>query len=542
MSSKQNILYHIDGLDAAQTKDWLKAIAIFQEIEPPSAQILFNIGCCRFNAKKYAEAEQSFQQCIVKDKYLAVAFYQLAITQAYLEKMAESVKSFYSCTKAMRNNAFIDYKQLNMKCKIYECDALYNIAMVYIFCQDFTLGESYMKEALDVAKDNDKCRFISTSLNAIQRNNWDYFGNLGSLASHLILIGEDCLFAPSKAMREGVEAGAKMKIQSAEVLVADNDTYAFVGFVGARKIQKNVNANVATSAPTMSQYPNPVPPPPSKSAFSIPPMPAKPPPMPGKAPPRPAAQSPVIPKKIPPPRPPPSIPKSPKYPSSDNATASVPLKKPPFAQPPTFLSKNNPIKTSVPARPIPQNLAPVKPPMVFNKNMVKDSRLNQFGKNTALSKVSNKKIKCNITLSIEMDEKEMYLYNNFIKHLKEKFSFISENMSTPLKTVKLHSKGGHLIDSFKWGSTYKEALKDQLCDLNLCLLNEEVAHDNFTEDVYSDDLMTANGNAAYNIQNQQHFAESDKDDIYSGHVQPASSVVLYDDDDNDIYAESVGNI
>lgn len=504
MSSKQNVINHLNGLEAAQDNDWLKAVAFFRTIESPSAAIFFNIGCCSLNVKQFSQAEEAFKSCLSKDNFMAVAFYQLAVVQGLLDNLSESVKNFYACCKALRNNAFIDYKQLNMNCTIYKCDALFNIGVVYTFCQDFNLGESYMKEALDAAQSNDKQRFISKALKAIQTHDLSFFKNgLKSLSDSLITIDKKCLFTPSKAMREVVEAGARIEQQSAKVLLADNEEYAFTGFVGPRKLPKTIEEFKRPATPSLSQHPSPVPPPPSKAALKIPPMPTKPPPMPGKPPPMPG-KIPIALKKEPPRRPPALKPKPVKVISTQRQHQSPPTSNHQHQSPSGQFKSLN-------ARSMQSNES--YPGKVFNH--------------------TNKSIRCNILISVDLNESEIFEYNQLIPTLKNKLVHLSEDLSIPLKGIQLQSNNQQNITSRTWNQNYQEAVKNQVCNINMSYLTNTSESNEVDEDIYSDDVI---------ISPEQNFAvphavSEDSDEIYSDHLFTECHP---DNADFEVYASNVG--
>ena len=510
MSSKQNVIHHLDGLDAAQNKDWLKAIAIFRKIQSPSAAILFNIGCCCFNLKQFAEAEEALQLCISKDNYLAVAFYQLAVVQGFLDKLSDSVENFYACCKAMRNNAFIDYKQLNMNCIIHKCDALYNIGLVYIFCDDLNLGESYLKEALDSAKTSDKQRLMNEALRAIQKNNLQYFNTSNkTLADSIILLAQQSLFAPSKAMREGVVAGTTIKQQSAKVLLADNEEYAFVGFVGPRKIPKN-SSEQYKSVPNniSSQHSNAVPPPPAKTAFKIPPMPIKPPPMPGKPPPMPGKHLISPNKKGPPPRP--AI-KPKMFTNKIFQSANT-----------SYIFDKRPYGTNEPQ----------------GQKSYSLSKIKDYKKTKDFFPCVNDMITCNFSITMELKGSEISDYSKLISKLKDQFMFISKDLTVQASPIELLTAENQIISSRTWQKKYCDAIKNKSCAIKINITPENItAKEEYEDNIYCDNVAPVSSSISQEFEMSNSVVVDDGDEIYSDHLMTDTASTHYTEDD--VYATNV---
>jgi len=284
MSSKQSILLHIEGADAFKEKNYLLATQIFQTIDNPSSAINFDIGCCQLNLKKYELAEASFHRCTAKDKYNSAAFFQLGVVQCLLGKFAHAGKSFGECLTAMRGNQMIDFKQLNLKARIYSCEVKFNLGLLYLFSGDTSKAADYFKEAGQLQKEsNYHCTRISSATKASKSRNWKHFGD--SITEHIIRLPETAIYTPSKSKAEGVKAEMAIKKATAEVVSAANDLYDYTGFVGAEKLKRETEAIEEESKQASQRPPRPLRPPSrprpknqSKQNHSIPPKPNRPPP------------------------------------------------------------------------------------------------------------------------------------------------------------------------------------------------------------------------------------------------------------------------
>ena len=248
MAGKQNILLHLDAIDSCNQNDWLKAIAIFQQIETPSAAIHYNIGMCFLQLKQFQNAEEAFVACVNQDKYLAIGYFQLAVTQTYMENHPKAINNFLSCLEAMRGNAFIHYKQLNLACKICASEVRFNLALLYLFCGDLNNAMNQLKQAAEIESNNN--HFVHTALHNVIDENWNYFGQT---SSEKMVTTSSALFHPSKALLDGIKSDANFR-KSAKLVSATNEDYSFVEFVGPVKLQRE-RENLANAPPLPSTLP-----------------------------------------------------------------------------------------------------------------------------------------------------------------------------------------------------------------------------------------------------------------------------------------------
>lgn len=269
MTSKQNIQLHLDGISACDSQDYESALEHFRKITP-SAPILFNVGSCYLMLHRSTEAIRTFQECLSRDKYMAIGHFQLAVAQMLCEDYPSAIKSFQESMTSLRGNAFLDYKQLNLPCKLYASEVNFNLGLACLFTGDYESARYYIQSAGTSTTDNTRHAVISGALDAIQRDNWSYFGR--TVSYKMIRLPEKAFYRVSKDKIEGLKSSTDF-LGKAKVVSAVNDEYSFVGFVGARKLQQEAKSSTPPPARKIVGSANVGPPP------SVPP-PRRPPPTP----------------------------------------------------------------------------------------------------------------------------------------------------------------------------------------------------------------------------------------------------------------------
>lgn len=512
MAAKQNILLHQEGVEACDQQDWLKAIAIFQQITPLSATIFFNIGCCYLQLQQYRDAERSFLACIDRDKYLAVGYFQLGVAQTYMEYYQEGIDNFNGCLGAMRGNTFIQYKQLNLACKIFASEVRLNIALLYLFSGESDLAMQELQQAAELeAKSNN---FVHTALVAIVDQKWDVFGQTPT--EKLVQLNSNAVFRPSKAKLDGIRSDPNFK-KSAKVVSATNDEYSFVGFVGPVKLQRDndrpVDRPLTPSTPSISVNTPPLP-------SVAPPRRIKPPPShPPPAHPS-AIQRNSVPINIPSPpsSSPPPLRKS--RPASPNVLKTLDLAK-------AISEKFSPAKLSpVLPRAFPRNKPPTPP---VNSNIVKPKpRPPPPSKNNL-----NLNFQCNLTTSLSISKPSIKSYNDFTNAVAEKLIKMAEEVKSGRSSLVLEQSGKDTaVNSNSWKDVFLQAAKDKKLHLVVKESNlqpkPKATNLTFSKPLYVDDsfddeddeegvYVDATFKGSYNDDNIYHDAKPVEDDneIYS---------------------------
>ena len=423
MAGKQNILLHLEGVEVCEQKDWLKAIAIFEQIDAPSAAIYFNIGSCYLQLKQYQKAEDSFLACVNRDKYLAVGYYQLGVVQTFMQHYSTAIESFKSCLTAMRGNPVIHYKQLNLPCKMVASEVRFNLALIYLFSGDYNNAVEVLQAAVKL--ENNQNHIVHTALSATLNENWDVLGQ--SPTEKLIKLSSSSLFHPSKAKLDGIKNDVKFK-NSAKVVSATNEDYSFVGFVGPVKLQRE-KENVGETK-LSSPLPSATPPTPSVAPPRTPRPPSNPPPPPSsKAPLRnipspPSLSPPTLKRDIPPP------------PATKPPTvSSLPRTAPPSSKPPSFsplpkseipgkLSNNISALFKFPPKNSPSKALPVTP----------KTTINNFSPKQRPPPPAKENLKpdydCNLTLSFSIPKTSIKNYDDFVNGIAIKLSQMAKEVNS----------------------------------------------------------------------------------------------------------------
>ncbi|XP_039268999.2 uncharacterized protein LOC120343996 isoform X1 [Styela clava] len=438
MSSKQNITLHMEGINACESREYEQALKLFKRIAEPSAVIFFNMGCCYLKLNNFTEALKMFQQCVSKDKYLAIGYFQLAIAQTVCQDLPSAAVSFQGAIETLRGNPFIDYKQLNMTCKLYAAEINFNLGLVYLFSGDYNNAREMFHTAGGLPMDSSRHSRIPDAIDAVEAERWEYFGNDAS--SRLILLPENSFFRVSKAKMEGMQTSTKF-IPEAKVVAAANEEYSFVGFVGAKKLQAGGN-NSPTPSPVTTKRSNQVGPPPSK-----------PPPRLGSSGASPSHSIPApVPVKAPPARP-----VSPNRPP------------PPTAPPPNSVSKLTPPSRAPPVAQV-RDMPPKKSPITNDGENV----LNELKKNmdNVQLKASPITLKCEFKFNVG----DKISYEDLIAEISQKLGQASSNLSTALlrKTMTLdlqepQNKTGTAIKPDNSSSWQATLMKKRPADLALIL-------------------------------------------------------------------------
>ncbi|XP_071673508.1 NADPH oxidase activator 1 isoform X3 [Patagioenas fasciata] len=116
------------GVLAADGGDWDGALEIFGGIPEPPARICFNMGCVQLLAGRPGEALRAFDKTVAKDNSLAVGFFQRGFIHLQLEMYEEALSDYQMAFSHLRNNTFIDYKQLGLRHILYAWEVLYSTA------------------------------------------------------------------------------------------------------------------------------------------------------------------------------------------------------------------------------------------------------------------------------------------------------------------------------------------------------------------------------------------------------------------------------
>ncbi|KAM8805510.1 neutrophil cytosol factor 2 [Eudromia elegans] len=150
MSLVETIRLWNEGVCAADQREWRAALASFTSVHNPPSKLCFNIGCVQLIVGSLAEAEKAFTQSISCDKHLAVAYFQRGIVFYKQENHEMAIKDFQEALAQLRGNQLIDYKILGLRYRLFACEILYNIALVYATMQDWKKAEEHLVWAMSM--------------------------------------------------------------------------------------------------------------------------------------------------------------------------------------------------------------------------------------------------------------------------------------------------------------------------------------------------------------------------------------------------------
>ncbi|XP_042729618.1 neutrophil cytosol factor 2 isoform X1 [Lagopus leucura] len=148
MSLVETIRLWQEGVCAADGKEWHAALKAFTAVQNPPAKICFNIGCTHLVLGQLAEAEEALTQSISCDKHLAVAYFQRGNVFYKRHNYEMAMKDFKEALAQLRGNQLIDYKILGLRYRLFACEILYNIALVYATTEDWKKAEEHLTLAM----------------------------------------------------------------------------------------------------------------------------------------------------------------------------------------------------------------------------------------------------------------------------------------------------------------------------------------------------------------------------------------------------------
>ncbi|XP_020837448.1 NADPH oxidase activator 1 [Phascolarctos cinereus] len=119
-----------EAVQALDREEWDLALELFSRIKEPSSKICFNMSCVLLLTGNPEAALQALDQTVTKDSCLAVGFFLRGMVHFQLERFPEALSDYVQALVNLRNNTFIDYKQLGLRYKLQAWEVLYNMAAV----------------------------------------------------------------------------------------------------------------------------------------------------------------------------------------------------------------------------------------------------------------------------------------------------------------------------------------------------------------------------------------------------------------------------
>ncbi|XP_030427265.1 neutrophil cytosol factor 2 isoform X2 [Gopherus evgoodei] len=150
MSLAETIRLWNEGVCATDRKDWTAALDAFTSVQNPPSKLCFNVGCIHLILGNLAEAEQAFARSIDRDKHLAVAYFQRGTVFYRRENYKLAIEDFKEVLALLRGNLLIDYKILGLPFRLFACEVLYNIALLYAKLEDWRKAEEHLTLAISM--------------------------------------------------------------------------------------------------------------------------------------------------------------------------------------------------------------------------------------------------------------------------------------------------------------------------------------------------------------------------------------------------------
>ncbi|KAK6363133.1 hypothetical protein TWF730_000582 [Orbilia blumenaviensis] len=134
MSLKQEIETWVQALELCDLEepDYTSALAKFESIGD-SAKVLFNIGILQATLGEHEKAVSVYHRAIDLDNYLAVAYFQLGVSNFLLSDFTEAANNFNDALLYLRGNHSINYEQLGLKFCLYSCEVLFNRGLCRLY-------------------------------------------------------------------------------------------------------------------------------------------------------------------------------------------------------------------------------------------------------------------------------------------------------------------------------------------------------------------------------------------------------------------------
>ncbi|XP_017598797.1 PREDICTED: NADPH oxidase activator 1 [Corvus brachyrhynchos] len=206
-----------EAVRAADRGHWDAALDTFGGIAEPPARICFNMGCVQLLAGRPEAALRAFNETIAKDNSLAVGYFQRGFVHLQLEMYEEALSDYHMAFSHLRQNPFIDYKQLGLRHILYAWEVLYSTAAVQCHLQQWQEARVTLEKAV-VWRPERRTAILELALERVQDHLF--------LEPMLVPLGE--LFRPRKKEVEQLDSKdflGKPKVISS---IIPNDEY--IGF------------------------------------------------------------------------------------------------------------------------------------------------------------------------------------------------------------------------------------------------------------------------------------------------------------------------
>ncbi|KAJ8654485.1 hypothetical protein O0I10_009791 [Lichtheimia ornata] len=121
----------INACRCYDNRDYDKALRIFMTIGD-NAKMHFNIGVIFSIMQDHHRALAAFKKALKMDPFLAVACFQKGVSHFALGEMDQACQAFDLAQKKLRGNPIINYHQLGLAFRLYECEVLFNRGICHL--------------------------------------------------------------------------------------------------------------------------------------------------------------------------------------------------------------------------------------------------------------------------------------------------------------------------------------------------------------------------------------------------------------------------
>ncbi|ODV88473.1 hypothetical protein CANCADRAFT_4613 [Tortispora caseinolytica NRRL Y-17796] len=132
MSIRRQIELWVSAGICYENHEYEEAIEIFKSMDPTS-KIAFNQGIIYATIANHQQAVKEFEVALSKDRYLAVAAFQMGVSNFLLGNFEKAAANFNNALSSLRGNSLIDYRQLGLAFKLYACEILFNRGLCFIY-------------------------------------------------------------------------------------------------------------------------------------------------------------------------------------------------------------------------------------------------------------------------------------------------------------------------------------------------------------------------------------------------------------------------
>lgn len=233
MSSADDISLWYEAVQYYEAGQIDEAIQKFENVKK-NAKMLTNIGCCYLRKNDLKSASEIYEQVVSSDRYLALGFFLLALTEYFQDKYESALKNFEKTFELLRGNKFVDYRQLGFKYQLYSCEVLTNLAAVNVKLGKLEKAKEYLVKAFE-NKSEKRHERIFEAIEGLQNG----------APIQLFLPPKSEIFRPSKAAVANIKK--KDFLGTAKVISTDSEEDCYACFSGIKdKIieQKKAEAEI----------------------------------------------------------------------------------------------------------------------------------------------------------------------------------------------------------------------------------------------------------------------------------------------------------